>query len=132
MAMSERRSISILQTATSCLSPFLRATVQCALVAILLAGCDGGGEPLQADECQVASSCGDRKYCDAQNTSICIRSAEGVNRCGLPPSSCSVKLCSVSADCASLGANYFCDTPNSGCCSDGELPRCVAAAKATP
>jgi hypothetical protein len=131
MAISERRSISILETTTSWLGLFLRAAVQCALVAILLAGCDGGGEALQADECPVASSCGDRKYCDAANTSICIRSAEGVNRCGLPPASCSVKLCSASADCASLGANFFCDTPNSGCCSDGELPRCVAA-KAAP
>jgi hypothetical protein len=120
------RSISI--AAGAVLSSVLRARLALALLACVAAGC--GGDALQADECPVPSSCGDRKYCDSSNTSICIRSAEGVNRCGLPPSSCGVKLCTTSADCESLGSGYFCDTPNSGCCSDGERPRCVATPKA--
>ena len=34
--------------------------------------------------------------------------------------------CKTSADCAHLGAGYFCDTPDSGCCSDHQLQRCIA------
>jgi len=39
-----------------------------------------------------------------------------------------MKLCKTSEDCADLGPGYFCDTPNSGCCTDPpkELARCVA------
>src|SRR5215468_3948091 len=98
------------------------------LVACLAVSACSGHDP-PADECPAASACGARKYCDDAHTSLCIHTAEGVNRCGLIPSSCDVKLCTTSADCASLGADYFCDTPNSGCCSDGELPRCIAGAQ---
>jgi len=45
-----------------------------------------------------------------------------------------VKLCKTSADCADVGPGYFCDTPNSGCCTDPpkELARCVAPYSAEP
>jgi hypothetical protein len=101
----------------------LRAAI--VIVAVFAGACSGPDQ----DECSAPSSCGDRQYCDDAKTSICIRSAEGVNRCGKIPSSCHVQLCQQSADCATLGSDYFCDTPNSGCCSDPpqELPRCVAA-----
>jgi hypothetical protein len=84
--------------------------------------------PLVANSCQAASACGARNYCNEAETCLCIRSAEGEIRCGEIPSTCDVKLCQTSADCADLGEGYFCDSPNSGCCSDppAELPRCIA------
>jgi len=77
-----------------------------------------------AATCTQASTCDDKKYCGSLNC-LCIRSAEGVVGCGGVPS-CDVPKCDVSSDCAPLGEGYFCDTPNSGCCSDGELARCIA------
>lgn len=101
------------------------------LIGILLAALTACSEssPDAVDECEIPSACGARQYCDAAQTAICVRSAEGVNRCGSIPSSCHVELCQTSADCATLGPEYFCDTPNSGCCTDPpqELPRCIAA-----
>jgi hypothetical protein len=78
--------------------------------------------------CTKASSCGDRQYCNQEQTCLCVQSAEGDLRCGKIPSTCDVKLCQTSADCACLGPGYFCDTPNSGCCSNppANLPRCIA------
>ena len=78
--------------------------------------------------CTEPSMCGHRIYCDGTTDCICIRSAEGPIRCGRLPNTCHVQLCETSADCAALGDGYFCDTPNSGCCSDPpkELPRCIA------
>src|SRR6185503_11369686 len=71
-----------------------------------------------ADLCPVASACGSRHYCNAAKTCICVRSAEGINRCGKILATCHVQLCKTSADCANLGTGYFCDTPNSGCCTN--------------
>jgi hypothetical protein len=82
--------------------------------------------PIIATACSVASACGSRKYCSTDETCLCVRSAEGDIRCGKIPGSCDVQLCQTSADCANLGEGYFCDTPNSGCCADGEKPRCIA------
>jgi hypothetical protein len=56
-----------------------------------------------------------------------LRSAEGEIRCGTPPP-CSVKQCTRSSDCADLGADYFCDSPGSGCCGD-DKQRCIAPCK---
>jgi len=80
------------------------------------------------DECPIPSVCGARQYCNEENTCICLRSAEGPIRCGQLPSSCDVPLCETSADCAQFGEGWFCDTPNSGCCTDppAELTRCLA------
>jgi hypothetical protein len=80
------------------------------------------------DICPKASRCGDRQYCNDEKTCICVQSAEGNTRCGQLPTTCHVMLCTTSADCAVLGAGYFCDTPNSGCCTDPpkEKPRCIA------
>jgi hypothetical protein len=80
------------------------------------------------DECPTPSKCSGRQYCNAAQTCICIKSAEGYNRCGKVPTTCHVQLCQKSSDCASLGQGFFCDTPNSGCCTDppAELPRCIA------
>jgi cysteine-rich repeat protein len=85
------------------------------------------------DRCEEASMCGDRVYCDGAPGCLCIRSAEGPIRCGQLPTTCHVQLCETSADCAALGEGWFCDTPNSGCCSDPpkELPRCIAPCTAT-
>lgn len=85
-----------------------------------------GCEP--EESCSAASACGDRQYCGADQRCLCLRSAEGPIRCGRIPDTCDVQLCQTSADCAILGEGYFCDTPNSGCCSDPpqELPRCIA------
>ena len=85
-------------------------------------------------ECPVPSRCGTRQYCNVDETCICIQSAEGAYRCGRLPSTCDLRLCQTSADCADLGEGYFCDTPNTGCCSDPpqELARCIAPCVAAP
>jgi hypothetical protein len=93
-----------------------------------------GGNPVAPEEelpeCGTASSCGDRHNCMDDSGCICIRTAEGRLRCGRIPS-CSVRRCTSSADCADLGAGYFCDSPNSGCCSETEQ-YCIAPCKAPP
>lgn len=76
--------------------------------------------------CPTPSRCGSRQFCSEDQTCICVQSAEGHNLCGKIPNTCDVKRCQTSADCADLGEGYFCDTPNSGCCSDGDQPRCIA------
>lgn len=76
--------------------------------------------------CTTASSCGDRHYCNDEETCICTETAEGDIKCGQLPPYCEVPLCTTSADCAHLGEGFFCDTPNSGCCNDGHLSRCIA------
>ena len=65
---------------------------------------------------------------------MCIASAEGLLRCGQLPDRCDVPLCQTSADCAHLGDGWFCDTPNSGCCTDppANLPRCIGPCGAGP
>jgi len=85
-------------------------------------------------ECAERSSCGQRRYCSADQKCICVESAEGVLRRARIPETCHMKLCKTSADCADVGPGYFCDTPNSGCCTDPpkELPRCVAPYGAGP
>src|SRR5882672_5348833 len=78
--------------------------------------------------CPTASECGSRQYCNKGSTCICIAAAEGENVCGQVPSSCGVKDCKTSADCAEFGKGYFCDTVNSGCCDDGaaqQHQRCI-------
>ncbi len=96
------------------------------------AGC-GAGERCEACRCvpddtaatcAEASTCEEKHYCGSLNCR-CIRSAEGAIGCGSVPS-CDVPRCTASIDCAPLGEGYFCDTPNSGCCSDGDQPRCIA------
>ena len=72
--------------------------------------------------CATASTCGKRQYCSADQQCLCITSAEGEIRCGKIPS-CSAQLCKTSADCATLGDGYFCDSPNSGCCDNNQ--RCI-------
>jgi len=86
--------------------------------------------PYISRACLTASACGSRQYCSPDQSCICVRSAEGDIRCGKLPSTCDVPLCQTSADCAHLGEGYFCDTPNSGCCADGELPRCIGPCQA--
>lgn len=83
--------------------------------------------PSPTDACLTASRCNDRHYCDADNKCACVQSAEGTLQCGRLPSTCYMPLCSVSTDCQYLGPGYFCDTPNSGCCSDppAEKARCI-------
>ena len=95
---------------------------------IAVTGCSKSPKSATKDECPIPSTCGDRKYCDSAKKAVCVRSVEGVNRCGVIPTSCHVQLCQKSADCSTLGPGYFCDTPNSGCCTDPpkELSRCVA------
>jgi hypothetical protein len=84
--------------------------------------------------CPVASRCGSRQYCNDEQTCICIQTPDGDNRCGQLPSSCDVQTCETNADCANLGDGYFCDTPNSGCCTDppAEQPRCIAPCGTVP
>jgi hypothetical protein len=91
--------------------------------AILGVACGGkkGPPPL----CASGSSCTERHYCNATQSCRCIKSAEGEIRCGETPS-CGVRLCTKSSDCADLGPGYFCDSPNSGCCSDAQKSRCIA------
>jgi hypothetical protein len=74
--------------------------------------------------CSIGSTCDDKHFCSDDQSCRCIKSAEGAIRCGRAPS-CDTKKCKTSADCAVLGAGYFCDTPNSGCCNDAGLQRCV-------
>jgi hypothetical protein len=83
----------------------------------------------QGETCSEISICGDRKYCSEDQNCICIKSAEGNLLCGKLPRTCYMPLCQTSAGCAILGEGYFCDTPNSGCCTDppAELPRCIAS-----
>lgn len=79
--------------------------------------------------CSVASTCDNKVYCSEQGTQCrCLQSAEGVIRCGEVPS-CSAQRCTSSADCANLGADYFCDSVGSGCCGDDEQ-RCIAPCQA--
>lgn len=94
------------------------------LLAQLGIGCDKGSPTGPEHECGTASVCGERHYCSDDEQCLCIRSAEGVRRCGRIPS-CSVRTCKTSADCADLGEGYFCDSPGSGCCSD-EDQYCIA------
>ncbi len=79
-------------------------------------------------ECATGSRCGDRHYCNEDETCICTETIEGNLRCGQLPPYCNVPLCTTSADCAHLGEGWFCDTPDSGCCTDppAELSRCIA------
>ena len=95
------------------------------------AGCRCVPDDATPQVCTEASSCSDRHTCSDAGDCRCIRSAEGDIRCGKAPS-CDVPKCATSADCAPLGAGYFCDTPNSGCCSDGELTRCLSPCDAAP
>lgn len=77
------------------------------------------------DICPVASSCAEKIICSERGSNCrCLKSAEGVIRCGQVPS-CSAQNCTTSADCANLGPDYFCDSLGSGCCGD-ELQRCIA------
>lgn len=70
------------------------------------------------------STCEAPQFCNEAETCLRVRTAEGDARCGqMPP--CETRLCTTSADCAALGAGYFCDTPMSGCCLDAQLPRCL-------
>jgi hypothetical protein len=87
----------------------------------------------QPGTCSVASRCPNKEYCSADKSCICVQSAEGDIRCGEIPS-CAAKLCQSSADCADLGEGYFCDTPNTGCCTDppAEQTRCIAPCEAPP
>lgn len=86
------------------------------------------------DECPTASTCNAKNFCNEDQTCMCIASAEGVLRCGQIPDRCDVPLCQTSADCAYLGEGWFCDTPNSGCCTDppASLPRCIGPCGAAP
>ncbi|MDQ3459832.1 MAG: hypothetical protein M3498_11110, partial [Deinococcota bacterium] len=95
---------------------------------------DGTCQTETAELCLVASACGSRQYCNEEETCLCVLSAEGDIRCGQLPNTCYLPLCTSSADCAYLGAGYFCDAPNSGCCSDppAELSRCIAPCGAPP
>ncbi len=82
--------------------------------------------PVIYNACMVASTCAAKVWCSAdQQTCRCIKSAEGPILCGNVPD-CNIQHCKTSADCANLGPGYFCDTPNSGCCPDAELQRCIA------
>lgn len=79
-------------------------------------------------DCSTASICGQRVTCGNTMGCLCLGTPEGERRCGQLPVTCHAQLCDTSADCAHLGAGYFCDTPNSGCCSDPpqDQKRCVA------
>src|SRR5262245_56197491 len=94
-------------------------------------GCHCVPDDTSPQACTEASSCAVRHTCSDAGDCRCIRSAEGDIRCGRAPS-CSVPKCTTSADCAPLGEGSFCDTPNSGCCSDGELTRCLSPCDAVP
>lgn len=78
--------------------------------------------------CPTASRCDDKRYCNEEETCLCTETTEGDNRCGQVPPFCQLPLCTSSADCAHLGDGWFCDAPNSGCCTDppAELSRCIA------
>lgn len=98
------------------------AAVVAAVVAWFVWGRGGGSK------CTTASTCGDRHFCDEDETCICTETTEGDIRCGQLPPYCEVPLCTTSADCAHLGEGWFCDVPDSGCCTDPpkELSRCIA------
>jgi hypothetical protein len=98
------------------------AAVVAAVFAWFVWGRRGGSE------CSTPSRCGERHYCNDEETCICTETAEGDLRCGQLPSYCELPLCTTSADCAHLGDGWFCDTPHSGCCTDppAELSRCIA------
>ena len=83
--------------------------------------------PLLQKACEVPTVCGKRQFCNGDSC-LCIESAEGEIRCGQIPTTCDVPLCKTSADCAHLGEGYFCDVPNSGCCTNPPaiLARCIA------
>jgi hypothetical protein len=72
--------------------------------------------------CAIPSLCNSVISCSTQEDCRCILSAEGDLRCGKPPA-CNTQSCTSSADCADLGAGYFCDTEGSGCCGEGQ--RCI-------
>lgn len=72
--------------------------------------------------CAIPSFCANVITCSTQEDCRCILSAEGDLLCGKPPS-CGTQSCTSSADCASLGTGYFCDTEGSGCCGVGQ--RCI-------
>lgn len=86
------------------------------------------GRGASGDECSTGSTCNDRHYCDEDEQCICTKTTEGDLRCGQLPPYCEQPLCTSSSDCAHLGDGWFCDTPNSGCCTDppAELSRCIA------
>src|SRR4051812_13432258 len=73
--------------------------------------------------CATSSTCAMRVFCSASQNCRCLKTAEGDVKCGQPPS-CASRFCTRSSDCADLGDGYFCDAPNSGCCSDAEKSRC--------
>jgi hypothetical protein len=86
-----------------------------------------------AAECATPSACGDRHYCNDEQTCICVLTTEGVHRCGQLPPRCELPLCTTSDDCAQWGEGWFCDTPHSGCCTDppASLSRCIAPCGST-
>ena len=81
-----------------------------------------------SSSCGTGSRCDDKRYCNDEETCLCTETTEGDTRCGQAPPFCNLPLCTSSADCAHLGDGWFCDVPNSGCCSDppAELSRCLA------
>lgn len=83
--------------------------------------------PTPASGCETPSRCGANVACGESDSCKCIESAEGDIVCGAIPK-CNSPLCTTSADCAYLGPGYFCDTPNSGCCTEppAEKTRCIA------
>jgi hypothetical protein len=89
---------------------------------------DGQCKSASGGTCAGASRCGERHYCNEEQTCICVESVDGDLRCGRLPTTCHAQLCETNADCANLGEGYFCDTPHSGCCTDppAELSRCIA------
>jgi hypothetical protein len=74
--------------------------------------------------CTAASTCEQKVYCSDDRDCLCIQTAEGSILPGQYPT-CAAQRCATSADCANLGPGYFCDSPGSGCCDDGEQ-RCLA------
>jgi hypothetical protein len=100
-------------------------------VALVAAGCGDSDKPQPAPLCATSSTCAMRVHCSASLSCRCLKSAEGDIRCGQPPS-CTSKFCSKSSDCSDLGEGYFCDAPNSGCCSDAEKSRCIPPCKEPP
>ena len=103
------------------------------LVAVVAGGCGSkkkeGVAP--APLCGSSSTCAMRVHCSASQNCRCLRTTEGDIKCGQPPS-CASKFCTRSTDCADLGPGYFCDAPNSGCCSDAEKSRCIPPCTEAP
>jgi hypothetical protein len=108
-----------------------RFTPSWILLVAVLAACSPDEKTPNPVLCTAHSQCGARHFCSADQTCICVKSAEGEIRCGKLPDSCGARLCTKSSDCADLGEGYFCDSPNSGCCTDPpkEKPRCIAPCK---